>query len=143
MHFEQLKLGATLSIGEVKIEPDKLKSFALEYDYIPLHTDEEYAKTTRFKGIIAPGIFTYATLWGKYLENNFCEDAVIAGMSTNISWSAPVYPNDVLSGEAKIIDLIDRDLTTGIVEISIEGFNQEGRKVISAVTKALVKKEKF
>ncbi|MBQ3065582.1 MAG: dehydratase, partial [Clostridia bacterium] len=42
-------------------------AFAQEYDPIPLHTDEEYAKASPFGGLIAPGVMSFMSVWAKYL----------------------------------------------------------------------------
>ena len=46
MYFEDIKLGLTMDIAPAIIEKQKMIDFARLYDNIPLHTDEEYAKTT-------------------------------------------------------------------------------------------------
>ena len=46
MYFEDLKIGMTVEISPAVIEKEKMMAFARDYDNIPLHTDEEYAKTT-------------------------------------------------------------------------------------------------
>ena len=48
MFFQQLELGMTVETSPAVIEKEKMLAFAREYDPIPLHTDEEYAKTTPF-----------------------------------------------------------------------------------------------
>ena len=45
MYFNQLKVGMSVDIEPAKIEKNKMIDFARDYDNIPLHTDEEYAKT--------------------------------------------------------------------------------------------------
>lgn len=44
MYFDDIKLGMTVEIAPAVIEKEKMLSFARDYDNIPLHTDEEYAK---------------------------------------------------------------------------------------------------
>ena len=55
MYFDELELGMERDIAPVTMDKDKMIAFAREYDDIPLHTDEEYAKSTPFGQIIAPG----------------------------------------------------------------------------------------
>ena len=50
MYFEEMKLGMTVETPPAVIDKEKMLEFAREYDHIPLHTDEEYAKTTPFGG---------------------------------------------------------------------------------------------
>ncbi|MCR4795154.1 MAG: hypothetical protein K5898_08325, partial [Ruminococcus sp.] len=48
MYFDDMKLGMTVNVAPAVIDKDKMLEFAKEYDDVPLHTDEEYAKTTPF-----------------------------------------------------------------------------------------------
>ena len=58
MYFDDIKLGMTVEIAPAVIKKEKMLSFAHDYDNIPLHTDEEYAKRTHFGKLIAPGTFS-------------------------------------------------------------------------------------
>ena len=114
-------------------------TFAREYDNIPLHTDEEYAKTTPFGALIAPGVMSFMSVWAKYLEVDIVGDALIAGRSTKIEWHKPVYAEDVLTGKATVTNLVRRSPRNGLVVITIEVYNQNGSLVITNVTEAVVK----
>ncbi len=48
MFFEDISLGTVIEIAPAVIEKEKMVAFAKEYDNVPLHTDEEYAKKTPF-----------------------------------------------------------------------------------------------
>ena len=114
-------------------------AFAREYDNVPLHTDEEYAKTTPFGKLIAPGVMSFMSVWVKYLEVDFFGEDLIAGKSTKIEWQKPVFADDVLTGKATITNLIKRNAKNGLVEITIEAYNQDGVLVLTDVTEAIVK----
>ena len=139
MYFENLKLGMTVEIAPTVIEKEKILAFAREYDPIPLHTDEEYAKNTPFGTIIAPGVMSFMSVWAKYLEVSFFEDSLIAGQSTKIEWLKPVYADDVLSSKVTITNLVKRNAKNGMVEVSIEAYNQKGELVLRNVTESVVK----
>ena len=62
MYFDDLKTGMTVDISSTVIEKEKMIAFAREYDNLPLHTDEEYAKTTPFGRLIAPGVMSFVSL---------------------------------------------------------------------------------
>ena len=113
--------------------------FAYTYDNIPLHTDEEYAKVSPFGGLIAPGVMSFMSVWAKYLEVDFFGKELLAGKSTKIEWRKPVYADDVLHGKAVITNLTQRSPRNGIVEITIEAYNQNNVHVLSDVTEAIVK----
>ena len=139
MYFDDLKIGMTVEISPAVIKKEKMMTFARDYDNIPLHTDEKYAKTTPFGKLIAPGVMSFMSVWAKYLEVDFFGDELIAGKSTKIEWLKPVFADDVLSGKATITKLVKRNPKNGLVEITIEAYNQNGDVVLTDVTEAIVK----
>ena len=129
----------TVDTAPTVIEKKKMMDFAQTYDSIRLHTDEEYAKTTMFGKLIAPGVMSFMSVWAKYLEVDFFGTELIAGKSTKIEWLKPVFADDVLSGKATITNLVKRNAKNGLVEVSIEAYNQNGDLVLKDVTEAIVK----
>ena len=102
MYFDDLKIGMTVNTEPAVIEKEKMLAFARDYDNIPLHTNEEYAKKTPFGKLIAPGVMSFMSVWAKYLEVDFFGEELLAGKSTKIEWLSPVFADDVLTGNAKI-----------------------------------------
>lgn len=139
MYFEELIVGMTAETAPAVIEKQKMLDFALDYDNVPLHTDEEYAKTTPFGEIIAPGMMSFLAVWAKYLEVDFFGGELLAGKSTRIEWMKPVFAGDVLTGKATVTNLIKRNEKNGLAEVSIDIYNQNGALVMTAVTEAVVK----
>lgn len=139
MYFEELTVGMAVEISPAVIEKEKMMAFARTYDNIPLHTDEAYAKASPFGALIAPGVMSFMSVWAKYLEVDFFGKELLAGKSTKIEWHKPVYAQDVLHGKAKITRLVKRNARNGLVEISIEAYNQKGVLVLTNVTEAIVR----
>lgn len=139
MYFNDLKIGMTVEIAPAVIEKQKMLSFAQVYDNIPLHTDEAYAKASPFGQLIAPGVMSFMSVWAKYLEVDFFGEELLAGKSTKIEWHKPVYAEDILTGKATITNLVQRNSRNGLVEVTIEAYNQNGVHVLSDVTEAIVK----
>ena len=139
MYFDDLKIGMAVNTAPAVIEKEKMVAFARDYDNIPLHTDEEYAKTTPFGKLIAPGVMSFMSVWAKYLEVDFFGEELLAGKSTKIEWLKPVFANDVLVGKATITNLVKRNAKNGLVEITIEAYNQDGILIFTDVTEAVVK----
>ena len=129
----------TVEIAPVVIEKQKMMDFARTYDNIPLHTDEEYAKATPFGKLIAPGVMSFMSVWARYLEVDFFGEELLAGKSTKIEWLKPVFADDVLTGKATITNLVKRNAKNGLVEVTIEAYNQNGALVLTDVTEAIVK----
>lgn len=139
MYFEELKTGMTVDTAPAVIEKEKLVAFARDYDNIPLHTDEEYAKNAPFGKLIAPGVMSFMSVWAKYLEVDFFGEELLAGKSTKIEWLKPVFADDVLTGKATITNLVKRNAKNGLVEVTIEAYNQKGELMLTDVTEAIVK----
>jgi len=139
MFFEDFKVGMQVEIPPAKIDKDDMIDFALKYDNIPLHTDEEYAKGTHFGRLIAPGVMSFMSVWAKYLEVDIIGEQLIAGKSSKMEWFRPVFADDVLYGKAVITNLTKRNEKNGIVELTINVFNQNGDLVIKNITEAVVK----
>jgi len=139
VYFDELQVGMTVDTEPAAIEKEKMMAFARDYDNIPLHTDEEYAKTTPFGKLIAPGVMSFMSVWAKYLEVDFFGKELLAGKSTKIEWLKPVFADDVLTGTATITKLVKRNPRNGLVEVTIEAYNQNGELVLTDVTEAIVK----
>ena len=139
MYFEEFILGMQTKTDSVTIEKNDMLSFARKYDNLPLHTDEEYAKTTVFGKLIAPGVMSFMSVWAKYLENDLAGEELLAGKSTKIEWIKPVFAEDVLTGICTVSNLIKRNSKNGIVELTFEVFNQNNELVLTDVTEVIVK----
>ncbi len=142
MYFNELKVGTIVELEPAIIDKDKMIDFALEYDNIPLHTDEEYAKTTPFGKLIAPGVMSFMAVWAKYLKVDFFGEELLAGKSTKIEWFKPVFAGDTLFAKATITNLTPRNEKNGVAEVTINAFNQHGVLVLTNVTEAVVKIKK-
>ena len=139
MYFDELKTGMTVDTAPAVIEKEKMMDFARTYDNMPVHTDEEFAKTTPFGGLIAPGIMTFMSVWAKFLELNLFTESFLAGQSTKVQWTKPVYAEDVLTGTATVASLTRRNPKNGLVELSFEVFNQKGELVLMDTTHLIIK----
>ena len=139
MYFDELKVGMAVEIGPAVIEKEKMLDFARTYDNVPLHTDEAYAKASPFGALIAPGVMSFMSVWARYLEVDFFGKELLAGKSTKIEWHKPVFAEDVLHGKAEITRMEKRNPRNGLVEITIEAYNQHNVRVLTDVTEAIVK----
>ncbi len=141
MYFDDIKQGYEIKIAPTQIEKEKMLDFAFLYDNVPLHTNEEYARKTPFKQIIAPGVMSFMSVWAEYLKVDIFGEELIAGKSTKIEWFKPVFAGDILSSKAVVTKLTERNHKNGIVELTIYAYNQNGELVLTDVTEAIVKKK--
>lgn len=139
MYIDDIKIGQKIELQTAKADKEQMLSFARLYDNIPLHTDEEYAKNTKFGQIIAPGVYSFMIVWARFLENDIFGEELIAGKSTKIEWFKPVFATDELQGEATVTNIIPRNKYNGTVEVTIDVYNAKGELVLKDVTEAVVK----
>jgi acyl dehydratase len=139
MYFEEIEIGTIIDIEPTVIDRQEMLDFANRYDNIPLHTDEEYCKTTRFGHIIAPGVMSFMAVWANYLKVDISKDQLVAGKSTKMEWLKPVYPEDILYSKAVVTGKTE-GRHNGIVELTIDIANQDGEKVMTNITEMVVKK---
>ena len=141
MYYEDIRLNARVYLEPVVIRKEQILSFAREYDYIPLHTDEEYAKSTRFGGLIAPGVMSFMLIWTKFIDVNLFDRELVAGKSTKMEWIRPVYPGDTLTGRAEITGQTPHGTRNGVIEVTVNAYNQRGELVLSDITEVVVKRK--
>ena len=140
MYFDDIQLNTTFTLAPAVIEKDKMLDFARLYDNIPLHIDEEYARTTPFGQLIAPGVMSFMAVWAKYLEADLFGEELLAGKSTRIEWLKPVFAEDTLTGVVTVTAMTPRNHRNGIVELFIAVKNQHGVTVLTNTTEAIVKR---
>ncbi len=139
MYLDDITVGTEIEIPEALVDRGEMLEFARRYDPLAVHLEEEYAKGTRFGGLISPGLYSFLAVWKQFVDCNLLGREVVAGKSTKVEWIRPVYPGDILSGTARITKVLRRNSYNGIAEIVIEVRNQHGLTVLVDTTEAIVK----
>lgn len=101
-------------------------------DKNPVHLDEEYASTTRFKHRIAHGHLVsslFSALLGTELPG---EGSIYLGQ--DIRYLKPVYLNDEIRAVVKVVEL---DTTRNRVKLETSAYNQNNEMVISGMAEIM------
>ena len=138
MYLDDIPLRLELVTDRVTIDEHKMVAFAEEYDPLPVHTDAEYAKTTRLKRLLAPGVMTFMEVWKKFVEQDLFGEELVAGKSTKIEWFLPVFAGDVLYGRAAVTGIERRNAYNGLVELTMDVYNQDEKCVLQSVIESIV-----
>lgn len=138
MYFDEIELHMTQVTAPVTITKKQILTFGNHYDPLPLHTDEAYAKDTRFGDLIAPGVMSFMLVWSEYLKICPFVDEFLAGKSTSMEWHKPVYAGDILTGNCEVTKLTKRGTKNGVVEVTVYIYNQNGIHVLTDVTEVIV-----
>jgi len=108
------------------ITKDQIKEYALlSTDNNPLHVDEEFAKNSMFKGIIAHGTIPLAYMFQTVHE--YFKVAWVKGLKYEVKFIAPVRPGDIVVCNGKV-----NSFGAGGGDVIIDLFckNQKGENVI-------------
>lgn len=137
--FDQFKKGDIQTTrGRTITESDVVMFAMFSGDWYPLHTDQEYAKSSPFGERIAHGMLVLSVMTGLVdLDPGF----VIAfyGMD-NVRFFQPTKIGDTIHVESKVIDTEDKNPRAGVVSFNVEVKNQSNATVVSAVMKMVVAK---
>jgi 3-hydroxybutyryl-CoA dehydratase len=126
-----MKIGDTLEISKKITEGDIEKLIEISGDDNPLHTDEEFAQKTIFKGRIAHGILS-AALVSAALTKMFGPGNL--WMSQTIKYTLPVRINDTITAKLTITSIDKRKVAT--VETIVR--NQDGKTVLEGIAESRV-----
>jgi acyl dehydratase len=129
--FDDLKVGMRFKGGAVTITESDIKRFAAEFDPQPFHLDNEAAKHTVFKGLVASGWHTAALAMRLTAELKPFGPHPLLGLGVdNLRWLAPVRPGDTLRLEGEVISLTpSKAKPQGTVLIKWTLFNQNSEAV--------------
>ena len=134
MEFERLKVGMSECIGKTISEADILSFAGVSLDVNPLHLNEEYAKTTIFKGRIAHGIIG-AGLISAVIGTKLPGEGTIY-LSQNLNFLSPVKIGDTIIAKVEILELNQEKKK---VVLKTTCTNQDGILVIDGEAKVLKK----
>ncbi len=102
-YFEDFEVGQELSTPARTItEADIVNFAAYTGDNNPMHTDAEYAKTSMFGERVAHGLLGLAYTAGLGWQQGFMEGTVLAFMSLEWKFNAPVKIGDPVHATVKI-----------------------------------------
>ena len=118
---QSANVGARASFTRTLTEADAALFIGVTWDVNPLHTDESYARATRFKRRTVPGLLTASLL--THLGGLW------AFMATDMRFEflAPVYPGDTITAVAEVVEA---DLSRNWVRLRCTCTNQEGVDVL-------------
>jgi 3-hydroxybutyryl-CoA dehydratase len=137
--FEDFKVGQTVATRGRTVEQSDVNAFAgLTWDFYPLHTDEIYARSTRFGRRILHGPLVYAMAVG-LMPIDFFGDAIVAFLGVReLRHLAPVYPGDTIQVRATVQETTAKE-QGGIVTIEYVVLNQDQTTVMSASLQFLMR----
>lgn len=112
-------------------EADVVCFAGLSGDFNPLHTDEEFAKKTPFKGRVAHGMLSVAIATGLANQLGIFEGTTIALLSMTISYKGVVKFGDTIHLLLKVVEKKETSKADrGIVTFDAVVYNQNDVAIV-------------
>ena len=141
MFLDEIQVGDYIDVKPAQIDEQEMMDFSRRFNPVPIHVDEDYAKNTKFGKVIASGMMSFLVVWANYIPYDFAGEHLIAGKSSHIEWFKPVFAGDVLTGKATVTAVKPRNDYNGILEVTIDIYNQEDELVLKNVTESIVRRK--
>ncbi|KZN33655.1 MaoC/PaaZ C-terminal domain-containing protein [Pseudoalteromonas luteoviolacea] len=135
--FEEIEIGLNVSVARTVKTSDVIGFAALTGDYNPVHLNEEYAKNTRFHGVVAHGMWTASHI--SALIGTQLPGPGSIYLSQELKFVAPVMIGDVITTK---VTVIDKDFEHGFVTLDCQCTNQNKEEVVFGIATILAPKEK-
>ena len=138
LYLEDLHVGQRFLCGSQRMEEDRIKAFAAEFDPQPFHLDEAAAQASIFRGLAASGWHT-ASVAMRLLVDGFPLANGLVGLGGELSWPKPTRPDDTLRVECEVLEIVPSKSkpNQGIVTIRNTAFNQHEEAVYIFTVKVL------
>ncbi len=142
LYLEDFEPGQRFVGGtRIRVDPDRVASFAAEFDPQPFHLDQAAAADTVFAGLAASGWHTAAITMRLLVDSDFTPAGGIVGMGFDeLRWPQPVRPGDELRVEVDVLQVRPSKTRPGqgIVQTRTTTLNQRNEPVQVSVGNVLV-----
>ena len=125
----------------VRIDDERIKAFAAEFDPQPFHLDALAASATFFGGLAASGWHTTAATMRLLVDSEFKPVGGILGAGFDeLRWPRPVRPGDELHVESEVREVRPSKSRPdqGLVKVRTNTLNQHGEVVQTSVGNLVV-----
>ena len=127
--------------ARIRIEKERIKTFAAEFDPQPFHLDEQAASSSLFEGLAASGWHTAAATMRLLVESDLKPAGGIVGAGFDeVRWPRPTRPSDELRVESEVLQ-VRRSKSRpeqGMVKVRTTTFNQRDEIVQVSVVSLVV-----
>ena len=124
-------IGDHIEVFKKITEDDVTKFIEISGDDNPIHTDDEFASQTFFKGRIAHGLLSVALI-SQGLTKLLGSGNI--WLSYNFNFKKPIRIGDTITAKLKIIEIDSRKINT----IDTRCYNQDGVEILEGSAKSRV-----
>ena len=140
--FDEFKVGDEFTTASRTITEADVVNFAgLSGDFNPLHTDEEFGKSTPFKGRVAHGMLSVAIATGLANQLGIFEGTTVALLSMTISYNGAAKFGDTIHLVLKVVDKKETSKgDKGIVTFDTIIYNQNDESIVEGQWVVMLRK---
>ena len=140
LYLEDLYVGQRFTSGTYRMDEERIKAFAAEFDPQPFHLDEVAAQATVFRGLSASGWHTAAVAMRLMVTGGLPLGNGIIGLGGELAWPKPTRPGDTLRVESEILEIRPSRSkpNQAVVKVKSTMLNQDGEPVYVFAPKILV-----
>ena len=127
--------------ARIRVDAERIKSFAAEFDPQPFHLDSEAASGSIFRGLAASGWHTAAITMRLLVESELKPAGGIVGAGFDeFRWPRPVRPGDELRVESEVLEVRPSKSRPdqGVIKVKTTTLNQNGEAVQVTVGNLIV-----
>jgi acyl dehydratase len=143
-YLEDFAAGQTYGgAARLRVEAERIKSFAAEFDPQPFHLDEAAARASIFGGLAASGWHTAAMTMRLLVASDLQPAGGIVGAGFDeFRWPVPVRPGDELRVQSEVLEVRPSKSRpdVGLVKVRTTTYNQKGEAVQVNVGNLMVPK---
>ena len=140
-YLEDFAVGQKFGSATLRVEEERVKRFAAEFDPQPFHLDDAAARGTLFGGLAASGWHTAAMTMRLLVESELKPAGGIVGAGFDeFRWPRPVRPGDELRIEAEVLEVRPSKSRPeqGMVKLRTTTLNQRNEPVQVSVGNLVV-----
>jgi acyl dehydratase len=140
-YLEDFAVGQIFGSGRLRVDKERAKTFAAEFDPQPFHLDEGAARRSIFGELSASGWYTAAVTMRLLVESELSPAGGIVGAGFDeFRWPRPVRPGDELRLESEILEVRPSKSRPeqGLIKVRTTTLNQDGEAVQVLVANLVV-----
>jgi acyl dehydratase len=140
-YLEDFAVGQKFGSAALRVEEQRIKQFAAEFDPQPFHLDDAAARATLFGGLAASGWHTAAMTMRLLVDSDVKPAGGIVGAGFDeFRWPRPVRPGDELRIEAEVLEVRPSKSRPdqGMVKLRTTTLNQRNEPVQISVGNLVV-----
>jgi acyl dehydratase len=144
LYLEDLHVGQKFTSGTYRMDENRIKSFAAEFDPQPFHLDDAAARQSIFRGLAASGWHTASATMRLLVSSGLPFAGGLVGLGGEIAWARPTRPGDTLRVNSEILAIVPSRSKPNQAVVTVRSItmNQNGEEVQAMTTKILAFKRK-